>query len=287
MARIDDDDAIQVAAMVRKGIKWAITVVLGIIALFLVFGSWFIVSPGDVAIKTRMGKLIDSYDSGPHFKLPLIDSIDKFTIRIQRSDIKTQAFTADQQTMSVVMAVNHRVEKGTILSVYQNLGDDYMNTIVDPKIQEIFKAIAAKYTADTIVANRASMVAELNSVAKATLLEKQIIVTDIDVVDLDFTPEYLKAVEQKQIAEQDSKKAQRLVEKATMEAQQVIATAKGNAEALRLQKEQITPMMLEKMRLDITLEAVKHWKGDVPYYMGANTPIPFIDSAISSKSLAK
>ena len=287
MARIDNDDALEAAALARRGIKWAIGGILGIIALFLVFGSWFIVSPGDVAIKTRMGRIVDSYAEGLHFKMPLIDSVDKFSIKVQRSDIKTQAFTSDQQTMNVIMVVNHRIEKDTIVSIYRNLGDDYMNTIVDPKIQEIFKAIAAKYTADTIIANRAAMVAELNSVAKATLLEKQIIITDVDVVDLDFTPDYLKAVEAKQIAAQDSKKAERLVEKAKSEADQVIATARGNAEALRLQKEQITPMMLEKMRLDITREAITKWKGDVPQYITNQTPIPFIDAAINGKSLVK
>ena len=271
MARIDNDDALEAAALARRGIKWAIGGILGIIALFLVFGSWFIVSPGDVAIKTRMGRIVDSYAEGLHFKMPLIDSVDKFSIKVQRSDIKTQAFTSDQQTMNVIMVVNHRIEKDTIVSIYRNLGDDYMNTIVDPKIQEIFKAIAAK----------------LNSVAKATLLEKQIIITDVDVVDLDFTPDYLKAVEAKQIAAQDSKKAERLVEKAKSEADQVIATARGNAEALRLQKEQITPMMLEKMRLDITREAITKWKGDVPQYITNQTPIPFIDAAINGKSLVK
>ena len=90
----------------------------------------------------------------------------------------------------------------------------------------------------------------------------------------------MKAVEAKQIAEQQSKQAQKLVEKAKMEADQMIQTARGQAEALRLQREQITQMMLESKKLDITREAIAKWKGEVPSYMGGNMPVPFIDAAM-------
>ena len=118
--------------------------IAGLAAVFLLFGSWFIVSPGQVAIKTRLGSLIGSYGEGLHFKFPVIDSVYDFSIQIERSDIKTEAFSKDLQTMTSHLAVNHRIQQETISSLYRNLGPNYVNTIVDPIVQEIFKSITAK-----------------------------------------------------------------------------------------------------------------------------------------------
>ena len=266
---------------VKKAVKYAVAALAG---LTLLMGSWYIVSPGEVAVKTRLGTLVGSYGEGPHFKWPLIENVAKFNIQIVRSDIKTAAFTVDTQEMDVDLAVNHRIQQDTIMSVYRNLGPNYVDTILNPMVQEILKAITAKYTAESIIANRMDMVKALNEQAKAKAIEKEIVVTDISVVDLSFKPAFMAAVEAKQVAVQDSKRAEKLVEKAKMEAEQVIATARGNAEALRLQKEQITPMMLENKRLDIQREALARWKGEVPMYMGGNMPVPFVSAAMSNAS---
>jgi prohibitin 2 len=265
---MEDDEAKQVADLIRKVLGIVAKAVLGLAVLFLVFGSWFIVSPGDVALKTRFGKVVASYDEGLHLKLPLIESIIKFSKRIQRADIKTQAFSKDLQTIDSHLAVNYRLNSETITSIYRNLGENYINTIVDPLLQECFKAITAKYSADQIIAQRNLIVEELNSVVKERLKRVDIIVTDIAIVNLDFSKEFIRSVEEKQIAEQDSKKAEKLVQKAKMEAEQTIATARAQAESLRLQREQVTPMLIQ-------LKAVERWDGHMPTYNGGGA-MPFI-----------
>lgn len=252
-------------------------VVLAVAAAILAFSSFFIIQPGEVAIKTRLGSIVDSYSEGIHFKLPLIENITKFSIQIQRADIRTQAFSKDLQTMTSHLAINHRIQKETAVSIYRNLGKDYVNTVVDPMAQEMFKAIAAKYSADSIIANRAALVEELNSVVKAKLLEKEIIVTDISVVDLDFTDQFLKAVEDKQVAEQQAKMSEKLVEKAKRDAEQQIAKSRGEAEALRMQREQVTPQLIELRKVDAQLKAIEKWNGVLPGYVGGGVPFVSID----------
>ncbi|MFA6318745.1 MAG: SPFH domain-containing protein, partial [Elusimicrobiota bacterium] len=109
-------------------------------ALVVFFGCYFIVAPGEVAVKTRLGRIVDSYDEGMHFKVPLMESITKFSIQIQRVDIKTQAFSKDLQTMNTHLVVNHRIQKGTVISIFRNLGPHYVNAVVDSTVQEIFKS---------------------------------------------------------------------------------------------------------------------------------------------------
>ncbi|MBU2573197.1 MAG: hypothetical protein KKH28_03875, partial [Elusimicrobia bacterium] len=100
---------------IMGGLTAAVTVGAVVILAFM---SFFVVAPGEVAVKTRMGKVVDSYAEGLNFKLPLVESIIRFSIQIQRADIKTQAFSKDLQTMNSHLVVNHRIQKGTVVSIY-------------------------------------------------------------------------------------------------------------------------------------------------------------------------
>jgi regulator of protease activity HflC (stomatin/prohibitin superfamily) len=254
-----------------------VAAVIAFAVLVLTLGSYFIVSPGEVAIKTRLGRISDSYEEGIHLKLPLVDSIIKFSIQIRRADIKTQAFSKDLQTMNAHLVVNHRIQKGTAVSIYRNLGPDYVNTVVDPTVQEIFKSIAAKFSAERIIADRNLLVEEINTTSKEKLMKQEIIVTDISVVDLDFTEQFLKAVEDKQVAEQQAMMSEKLVLKAKRDAEQQIAKSRGEAEALRMQREQVTPALIELRKVDAQLKAIEKWNGVLPGYVGAGVPFISIE----------
>ena len=241
-------------------------------AVVILLGSFFIVSPGEVAIKTRLGKIMNPYEEGLHLKIPIMESIIKFSIQIQRADIKTQAFSKDLQTMNAHLVVNHRIQKGTVVSIYRNLGPSYVETVVDPTIQEIFKSIAAKFSAERIISDRNLLITELNTAAKEKLMQQEIIVTDISVVDLDFTEQFLKAVEDKQVAEQQAMMSEKLVVKAKRDAEQQIAKSRGEAEALRMQREALTPLLVELRKVDAQLKAIEKWNGVLPGYVGAGVP---------------
>lgn len=251
--------------------------VVAVAAVVLFFSAFFIVSPGEVAIKTRLGSIVDSYSEGMHFKLPFFESITKFSIQIQRADIKTQAFSKDLQTMNSHLVVNHRIQKETAVSIYRNLGPNYVDNIVDPAVQEVFKAIAARYSAEKIISERSLLVEEINSEVKERLSKKEIIVTDISVTDLDFTDQFLKAVEDKQVAEQQAKMSEKLVEKAKRDAEQAIAKSRGEAEALRMQREQVTPALIELRKVDAQLKAIEKWNGSLPGYVGGGVPFISLD----------
>ncbi len=248
---------------------------IGLFAVMFFLSAYFIVRPGEVAVKTRLGKIVDSYDEGIHFKAPFLEDITRFSIQIQRADIKSQAFSKDLQTMNTHLVVNHRIQKDTVVSIFRNLGPNYVNSIVDPTVQEIFKSIAAKFSAEKIIGEREDLVAEINRECKERLKTKEIIVTDISVVDLDFTDQFLKAVEDKQVAEQQAKMAEKLVEKSKKEAESQIAKAKGEAESLRLQREQVTSQMIELRKVEAQLKAIEKWNGVLPQYTGGEA-VPFI-----------
>lgn len=251
--------------------------VLAVAVVIMALSAFFIVPPGEVAIKTRLGSIVDSYSEGMHFKLPMVESITRFSIQIQRANIKTQAFSKDLQTMNVLLVVNHRIQRETAVSIFRNLGPGYVDNIVNPAVQEVFKAIAARYSAEKVISERSTLVEEINAEVKERLTKKEIIVTDISVVDLDFTDQFLKAVEDKQVADQQAQMAGKLVEKAKRDAEQQIAKSRGEAEALRMQREQVTPQLIELRKVDAQLKAIEKWNGVLPGYVGAGVPFISIE----------
>ena len=95
-------------------------------------------------------------------------------------------------------------------------------------------------------------------------------VDDVSLVNFSFSPEFSKAIESKQIAEQEAKQADFVALKATKEAQAEVNRAKGQAEAQRLQRLTLTSEILQK-------QAIEKWDGRFPTVMSSNSSLPLIN----------
>lgn len=255
----------------QKLISPVIIFLLAICAL----GSYFTVSAGNVAVKLRFGKLVGAYGEGLHFKLPLVDDIEKFSVRIKKDSFNTEAFSKDLQTVGLTLAINHRVLPDTIESIYRNLGTEYTSTVLKPMVEEWTKAVIAKYSADSLISNRTQVAKELDEILKAKMAEKEVIVSDIAITNFEFSPQFLKAVEEKQIAEQEAKRATNLVEKVKKEAEQKILQAEAEAKSLRLQREVVSDNLIKLRQVEAQLKAIEKWDGKMPHYMGGEQ-MPFV-----------
>jgi regulator of protease activity HflC (stomatin/prohibitin superfamily) len=249
--------------------------IFAILLVTAALGSYFTVSAGTSAIKLRFGKVIASYEEGLHFKIPFVDRIEKFSVRIKKDVIKTEAFSKDLQTINVGLAINHRIQADTVVSIYRNLGPDYVNTVLSPTVEEWIKAITAKYSAESLISNRVEVAQSLDSILKEKMAQKQVIVSDVAIVDFDFSPQFLKAVEEKQIAEQEAKRATNLVEKVKKEAEQQILKAEAEAKSLRLQREVVSDQLIKLRQVEAQLKAIDKWDGRMPQYM-AGGEMPFV-----------
>ncbi len=240
--------------------------------LIAAFDSYFTVSAGTSAIKLRFGKVIGSYEEGFHLKMPFIDRVEKFSIRIKKDVVGTEAFSKDLQTVKVALAINHRIQPDTVISIYRNLGPDYVKTVLTPMAEEWIKAIVAKYSAESLISNRVEVTKELDKVLKETMAQKQVIISDIAIVDFDFSSQFLRAVEEKQIAEQEAKRATNLVEKVKKEAEQQVLKAQAEAESLKLQRQAVTPDLIKLRQVEAQLKAIEKWNGVMPNYMAGEMP---------------
>jgi regulator of protease activity HflC (stomatin/prohibitin superfamily) len=181
----------------------------------------------------------------------------------------------DLQDTKSTIAVNYHASPGKVNKIYQNIGTEYKDRIIDPAVQEVVKAITARYTAVELITQREKIRSEIKELLKQRLVAYDIIVDDFSIVNFRFSQQFEQAIESKQTAEQLALKAQRDLERIKIEAEQKVATAKAEAESLRLQKENVTSQLIKLRQIEASIKAIEKWDGHLPKL---NTgAIPFID----------
>lgn len=242
-------------------------------AIFFVNDFFYIVQPGFSAIHLRLGKIMsEHHEPGYYFKFPIIDSVAKFDVRIRKAfpDIETKAMSKDLQPVSVGMVVNYKVDDARQL--FESIGSDYEKIIIDPFTQESVKAVIAKFTAEDLIQRRHEAKELVISELSQRLKIRHIILIDFNFTHLDFSHDFIKAVEDKQIAEQRAKQAKNLTEKVREEALQARMRAEAEAFSLKVKKESVTPELIRLQEIEAQFKAIERWNGVLPSVTGTATP---------------
>jgi prohibitin 2 len=233
--------------------------------------SFYIVNPGYTALHLRLGRFIGAHDvSGCYFKLPLLDSIIYINNRICKSVIETTALSKDLQFVSIGVAINYRISNA--IALYQTVGTDFERIIIDPFAQESIKAVVAKYTAEDLIQYRHDAKDKVCLELSERLRPLNIVLVDFNFVHSDFSPEFIKAVEEKQIAEQSAKTARNLTEKVKEEALQIRSKAEADAYALQIKKDTVTAELIALKKAEALIKAIEKWDGRLPRVSGGGVP---------------
>jgi prohibitin 1 len=234
-----------------------------LVALF--FRPFAIVNAGERGVVMRLGRVQDGVlDEGFHFILPFVTSVKTMSVRVQRSDIKAQAASKDLQDVTTELALNWHIDPAKVNTVFQRIGTEteILQRIINPAVSEVLKAATAKKNVEEILTKRTELKNEIDQALKSRLTPYGLAVDDVSLVDFLFSPEFNKAIEAKQVAEQQAKQAEFVALKATKDAEAEVNRAKGQAAAQRLQRSTLTPDLLQK-------QAIEKWDG--------NSPLPFIN----------
>ena len=258
----------------------------GIIAALLVvisFNSFVVINPGQAGVLSVLGKAQNgALLEGLHFKPPLVSAVDVYDVTVQKFEVPAQSATKDLQDLSASFAINFRLDPVQVVEIRRTQGtlQNIVSKIVAPQTQESFKIAAAKRTVEQAITQRSELKEDFDNALNSRLEKYGIIVLDTSVIDLNFSPEFAKAVEDKQIAEQKAQRAVYIAQEAEQEAQADVNRAKGKAEAQRLLAETLKAQGGE---LVLQKEAIEAWKtggAQMPkvLVMGgdSNSSVPFL-----------
>lgn len=168
---------------------------------------------------------------GTHFLVPWLQKAVIYDVRTKPKSIATNTGTKDLQMVSLTLRVLHRPEVLQLPAIYQNLGLDYDERVLPSIGNEVLKSIVAQFDAAELITQREIISQKIRKELSTRANEFGIKLEDVSITHMTFGPEFTKAVEQKQIAQQDAERAKFLVEKAEQERQASVIRAEGEAES--------------------------------------------------------
>lgn len=263
--------------MSRKNIGRGIAAVVALLFL-LRFAPVVTVPAGTRGVVTLFGKVQPvALEPGLHLINPFARVI-AISTRIQKTDSQGDAASRDLQQVTTHIALQYHLDAQDVAQFYQKVGLNYDETVVAPQIQETFKAVTARYTAEELITKREDVRAAIRDLLDAKLKDltgNALRVDDFSITNFSFSPSFSAAIEAKQEAEQLALKARRDLERVQVEAQQKVALAQAEAESLRLQKQEITPDLIKLREIEVQRQAIDKWDGHLPKVNGG--ALPFIN----------
>lgn len=263
--------------MDRTMVKVLVTVGIIIVAMvmFLIVNPFVMISAGERGVQLRWGAVQnDILTEGIHWVSPIMVHVRKLSIQVQKEQVDATAASKDLQTITSKIALNYHLFPDKVNWIWQNLGEDYKERIIDPAIQEAFKATTALYTAEELITKREVVKDKAKLVLKERLAIDFIAVDELSIVDFNFSKDFNESIETKVKAEQQALTQKNVLEQRKYEAEQVVVTATAQARAIQIQAQAITQQGGKDY---VQLQAIMKWNGQLPTQMIPGATVPFIN----------
>ncbi|MBD2101503.1 SPFH domain-containing protein [Leptolyngbya sp. FACHB-261] len=212
-----------------------------------------VVPPGyrAVVFNTFSGLEAKARGEGLHLLLPLVQSPIPYDVRSQTytmsakqregnlgGDDALRVLSSDGQQISMDLSVRFYVDPDSVSQLHAKVGPSYIDKVLRPEIRAVVRNELALHRAIEVYSGeRREIQANIKNGLKQILADNNLVLQDVLLRNVQFSPQFQNAIEQKQIAEQQKERERFLVERAELEKQRTVIVAEGEAEAIRLQGE--------------------------------------------------
>lgn len=235
-----------------------------IIVLVLFSSSFTTIKSGEVGVRVRFGKVVDkSTNEGVNFKIPVIEKIEKMNVKVQKTEVQTSSSSKDLQEVEMNLAVNYRIDRKQATYLYKNVGVGYESVVLEPAIEESIKAVTSKYTAEELITNRSEVSSKCMEELSKKVNKYGIDVSDFNITNFNFSEEFNKAIEEKQVAEQKVLTAKQELEREKIEAEKKVVKAEAEKQANELKGQSLTDNIIKE-------KFIEKWNGELPKVSSSN-----------------
>ena len=136
--------------------------------------------------------------------------------------------------VNISLRVLFRPDSENLHQLYRYLGMDYDGRVLPSIVNEVLKSVVARYNAAQLLTQREQVSQKIRDSLADRCKDFYIVLDDVSITDLHFGPEFTKAIEEKQIAQQQAERAKYLVDQAMQDKRSTIVKAQGEAKAAKL-----------------------------------------------------
>src|SRR5512139_1698044 len=250
--------------------------------LFVIFvlawGMFVIVPAGHRGVVLWWGSVEKRVmGEGFNFKVPIAERVIKVDVRVQPHPFKEiDAASKEYQMVKLTGMMNFHIDPSYVNDLYQKVGLDFADKVIDPAFNDFVKEVVPNYPITEILPKREEIRKRAMGKLGDNLARYHIIVDDIYFANIRFSPEYEKAVEAKQVAQQQVETQRQVLAQREIEAQQKVASAKGEAESILVVAQgqarandalsrSISPILVQ-------YKGVEKWNGTLPQVTGGAVP---------------
>jgi regulator of protease activity HflC (stomatin/prohibitin superfamily) len=234
-----------------KGFSTSVVIMILVALVLSMAGAGIVfIEPDQLAVvvtaRNNLGILPEPLTAGIHFIVPIIDRVEYYSILRQTytmsstpaegqvsGDDSIQVRTKDGQQIFIDASVIYAVNPVKAIDLYRTWRTTFVEGLVRPQSRGVIRDVASQYGVEEIVSTkRADMEKQITDQITKIFSDNNLILQDFVLRNIRFSDEYAKAVEQKQIAEQQAQQAKFVVESKKQEAEQARQTAQGAADSV-------------------------------------------------------
>lgn len=248
----------------KEGRKFITAAVIILLLIIVCCESWFVVNPGYNWFTVTLGKINSTvYSDGLHFKVPFVTKSVTYNIQTQKLDASADASSKDLQSVWAKIVVNYKYKESEVVKLYKNVGKEekVAEKIITPAIQEVFKAVVAKYSAEQLITERSKVSKDIEDTLNARLEPYGVQIQLFNIVNFDFSKSFNDAIEAKVTAEQNALTEKNKLEQVKYESEQKIVAAEAQAKAIEIQAKAIQNQWGKEY---VNLKWIEKWDGKLP-----------------------
>jgi prohibitin 2 len=223
-----------------------------IIGIAIIANTFIVVDAGETAVifNTLTGGLT-SVGPGTHILIPGFQKPILYDTRVltytmtstvgegeARGDEALETLTKDGQVVRIDLSVRFHIDPAKVSELHRKIGPDYVNKVVRPEIRNRVRLEVAAFPVVEVYSERRSEI-QTKTLEKLVprFANNFLVLDEVLVRNIRFSPEFAKAIEQKQIAQQEAQRMQYVLEREKLEKERRIIEAQGEAESIRLRGE--------------------------------------------------
>ena len=249
--------------------------------IIVLWGTFVIIPAGHRGVCLWWGSVEKRImGEGLNFKVPIAETVIKVDVKVQPHPFKQiDASSKEYQMVKMMGMMNFHIDPAFVNDLYQKVGLDFADKVIDPAFNDFVKEVVPTYPIGEILPKREEIRQRARTKLGDNLERYHIIVDDIYFASIQFSPGYEGAIEAKQVAQQQVETQKQVLGQREIEAQQKVATAKGEAESILVVatgqakaneaiSRSITPILVQ-------YKSIEKWNGILPQVSGG--AVPFVD----------